>query len=143
MTVPIIFCHYGNSKYLRYTFECVKITNPDKRVILLGDRSNLKLAKRFGVEHHDLEKFAYGDLLKNFLKSYRLIHGETFDKVKNGQDWIKFAFKRWFLVKNFVTENDIKKFWHFDSDTMIVDNLSRHEQKFENSALLSNATEIA
>lgn len=131
MNSPIIFCHYGNSKYLRYTLECVKITNRNKRVILLGDNSNRNLAKKFGIEHYDFEDFAYGNLIEQFSKSYRLIHGTNFDKVKNGQDWIRFAFRRWFLIQNFITKNNIKEFWHFDSDTMIVDELLCHEAKFQ------------
>lgn len=42
-----------------------------------------------------------------------------------------FAFKRRFLVYNFIAESDIDKFWHFDSDNMILDDLSKHEYKFK------------
>ena len=63
MRAPIIFCHYGKSKYLPYVFECVKTSNPDKDIILLGDSSNEELAEKFGLIHY---KFSFGKDIEVF-----------------------------------------------------------------------------
>ena len=48
MEAPIIFVHYNDTPYLKYTPQGrEKLFNPDKRVILLGDSSNSKVYRRW------------------------------------------------------------------------------------------------
>jgi hypothetical protein len=37
---------------------------------------------------------------------------------------------RWFYINEFIIKNNIESFWHFDSDNLIVSDLSLFEQKF-------------
>lgn len=130
MDVPIIFCHYGNSEYLRYTFRCAKLSNPHKEIVLLGDRANKRTAEQCGVRHLFFEDFNNGDEIKLFDSVYRLVQGRLHDHIRGGQDWVKFVFKRWFFVFNFIIRNNFRSFWHFDSDNMILEDLAAHEWKF-------------
>ncbi|HAW20090.1 MAG TPA: hypothetical protein DCX14_07910 [Flavobacteriales bacterium] len=130
MDAPIIFCHYSNSDYLPHIFEAVRASNPDKRVILLGDKSNRRIAKAHGIEHVLFSDYEFGGELETFNRVYQLVQGSKRTKASKAH-WINFVFKRWFYVYNFLKQNDIDSFWHFDTDTTILSPLSQHETKFE------------
>lgn len=127
---PIIYIHYGYSKYLPYIFKCAKISNPNKDVILLGDPSNKKVAKDCGLIHFSLQDFDYGEDLAVFSKVYQLIATSHFDAFKHGKDWNEFVFRKWFILYNFVEKQGIKHFWHFDSDNPVLSDLAPLEQQF-------------
>jgi len=129
---PLITCHYGNSYYLPYVFKCVNRTNPGREIILLGDDSNRWLADELDITHYYFKKYNRGNLVSEFEDNYRLIQGEEHVNDKGGdKDWINFVFKRWFYIEQFVSEQGIQSFWHFDTDTMVLDDLTRHEQKYQ------------
>jgi len=131
MNAPIIFCHYGNKKYLPSVFEAAKLTNPDKEIILLGDQSNQWLAEKLNITHLNFEDFDYGPEIETFDKVYRLVQGREHSHMKGGRDWVNFVFKRWFFIHNLIKSKKITSFWHFDSDTVIVESLAKHETKFQ------------
>ena len=126
MSAPIVLCHYGNSPYLPYVFKAMVYSNPDKQVFLLGDSTNEWIGKINGVQHIPFETLEYGEELTTFNKVYRLVKGDSSKNIR----WINFVFKRWYYVYNFLCSRDVGDFWHFDSDNMILDSLSRHEHKF-------------
>jgi hypothetical protein len=132
MTAPILFCHYGNTEYLRYTLRCARLANPAARVILLGDDTNRRVAARSGIEHRAFSDFDHGPELETFDRVYQLITGAKHANVKssNSRDWVNFVFRRWFFVHNFLRREGLGAFWHFDTDTMILDTLANHEHKF-------------
>ncbi len=127
---PIIYCHYGNSKYLPYVFKCAKLSNPNSDIILLGDASNKKVAESCGLKHFLLQDYDFGEDLKLFDQVYQLIATKEFDAYKHGEDWNKFVFRKWFILHNFVAKQNIKHFWHFDSDNVIFTDLSTVEHKY-------------
>ncbi|MBU6141207.1 MAG: hypothetical protein KGP29_06615 [Proteobacteria bacterium] len=127
---PIIYIHYGFSKYLPYIFECAKISNPNTDIILLGDPSNKEVAEKYGLKHFLLSDFDYGEDLKTFDSVYELIVSPVFDSYKHGEDWNKFVFRKWFILYNFVTKQGIKHFWHFDTDNPILSELAPLEHRY-------------
>jgi len=130
MNPPVIFCHYGNSEYLRYTLQCARLNNPGKEIVLLGDPTNRTIAKHCGVRHVSFEDFNDIDEIKVFDSVYRLVQGKLHNTMRDGRDWVNFVFRRWFFIYGFIVRNNAKGFWHFDSDNMIVEDLSTHESKF-------------
>ena len=129
MSAPILFCHYGNSRYLRYVLEMARFSNPDKQIVLLGDEKNAWLADQIDIEHRHFREFDYGEKLNQFHRHYRPIQGRKHGHMKGGQDWLKFVFARWFFVLNFIRSSSVDEFWHFDSDNMILAPLSDHEDE--------------
>ena len=122
-SLPVIFTHYGNSSYLKYTLECLKKTNTQSRLILLGDSTNKQVALKYGWEFFDLS--AYSDVLhERFSLCFTHIKGKKFSHIRNGKDWLRYVFERWFIVNTFIKQENINRFWHFDSDTMVIHNLS-------------------
>ena len=97
----------------------------------MGDDSNKWLNRLESVEHLPFEAFEYGEELTAFNDVYQLVKGERSRHIKHGRDWVNFVFKRWYYVYNFLRSRSVVDFWHFDSDNMILDSLSRHEDKFK------------
>lgn len=123
---PIIFCHYGDSTYLVHTLTQVKSTNPENRVILLGDKKNKAIAESTGAEHYFFKDYNNSAEILNFEKVYQHVAGKNHGK----KYWTKFVFKRWFHIHEFIKKENINSFWHFDSDNMILSNLNNQENKF-------------
>jgi hypothetical protein len=130
MKIPIIFCHYGCSEYLQYTLKCAKLNNPDKQIVLLGDGVNKTIAEKCGVRHIFFDDLNCSDEIELFDTVYKLVQGKQHEHMHGARDWVNFVFKRWFFIFNFVVRNNIQGFWHFDSDNMLLNELSAHEGKF-------------
>lgn len=121
-SIPIIFSHYGNSTYLKYSLACARLTNPHARLIFLGDDSNVEVAIENGWEHFYFKEFR-SIYLSEFNCVFRHVQGKKHSHIKNGNDWLRYVFERWFFIEAFVCSNNIGRFWHFDSDTMILKDL--------------------
>jgi hypothetical protein len=129
---PIIFCHYGNSNYLEYTLKAAKINNPKKEIYLLGDISNLSIANKIGISHILFNKYDKTETILDFNKKFRFIAGNSHGR----SEWTKFVFLRWFYINEFILQNGIDSFWHFDSDNIIAVDLSVKEiffKKYDNT----------
>lgn len=131
MSAPIIFTHYGNTPYLTRTLKCARITNPDCHIILLGDDSNRQTALQAGVDHLCFNKLIAGPRRQEFSRSFQPINGRQHRNYKNGGYWLRYVFERWFYVYEYALSREIKSFWHFDSDTMILVSLDGFENIFE------------
>jgi hypothetical protein len=128
---PIIFCHYGNSEYLGYSLQCARSNNPRTEIVLIGDQANRALAVKAGVTHVNFDELDFGDEIRLFDRVYTLVEGKTHFGHRGGRDWVNFVFKRWYYVFNFISSAGVEGFWHFDSDNMILDDLSLHESTFD------------
>lgn len=115
---PIIFIHYGDSSYLKYTFKSTRIFNPYCRIILLGDEHNQHYTN-LGIEHFLFANYNTSQEFKLFEKVYKFIAGSTHGK----SHWTKFVFQRWFHIFEFIQSQEIEQFWTFDSDNLIFTNL--------------------
>ncbi len=127
-TIPLILIHYGDSFYLKYVVNCFKLTNPKKTIWFLGDENNTYLAK-YGVNHININKYSQSETVKLFNDSFQLIAGTQFNYGKNnGTDyWARFVFMRWFIIYECAKDLGIDQFWTFDSDNMVVRDLSTVE----------------
>ncbi|TSA31390.1 MAG: hypothetical protein D4R65_11205 [Verrucomicrobiaceae bacterium] len=128
---PIIFIHYGPAHYLKWTLKAARRTNPDKRIVLLGDPSNRRFVGG-GVQFVDFETLAGGEKEGEFQKVFQVIQGERHRFNKHGgiEAWLKFVFRRWFLIEEFLLREKIDSFWTFDSDTLLLAPLGPREARF-------------
>ena len=131
--IPIIFCHHGFSEYLPYTLECAQITNANKRLYFLGNREIKEKIKKYKWIFHEYSGY-HSALSKRFEDVFVEISHPTHNNYRGSLNWLKFVFIRWFYVYDFCVKNEIQRFWHFDTDTMILMNLDI----FENNRLLEN-----
>ncbi|MFN4815892.1 MAG: hypothetical protein ACK5K8_11025 [Pseudanabaena sp.] len=127
---PIIFTHYGHSAYLSKTLRCAKLTNQNTKVILIGDDNNLELATSNHVEHHHFNSLVESDLRTEFYRVFKPIKGTFHPLIRNGRNWLMYVFERWFYVYELAQKMQLESFWHFDSDTIILKDLSKFSEYF-------------
>ena len=108
MSYPIIVLHKGNPPYLKECLNQAKFSNPNSRVILLGDESNKNVPD--GVEHYFISDFQgmSQELKTNYVHLSSNTYGFEF-----------FCIERWFIMLDFIRKNNIDKFLHIDSDTLL------------------------
>lgn len=127
---PIIFIHRGDSFYLSHTVAQARSSNPESRLILLGDRSN---SFYLGVEHHRYED--YFDEAREFAKLF------TYEYFPNYQyPWILFCHQKYFTLRDFVREQGIEKFLLIDSDVMIYERLEPYLQYYRDYRMTVSAS---
>lgn len=127
---PLIFIHYGDAPYLAYVLRTARLTNPEKRIVLLGDTANRKYTQ--GVaDFVPFEDLAFGPDLALFEKVFQPIQGarHRFNKLNGTDYWLRFVFRRWFLMANFLERDGIDAFWTFDSDTLVLAPLAPREAR--------------
>jgi hypothetical protein len=116
--LPIIFIHYSNSDYLKYSLGQAKHSNPESAIYLIGDSSNNCYDS---VEHHSFSN--YFQRAHDFSKIYR--HYNTTD-----YEYEIFCFQRWYILLEFLVNNQIEKCLYLDSDTMLYTDITKEQKKF-------------
>jgi hypothetical protein len=129
-SAPLIFIHYGDAPYLRIVLRTARLTNPEKRIVLLGDEANRKYARNV-ADFVPFEDLAFGADLSLFEKVFKPIQGSRhrFNKLNGTDFWLRFVFRRWFLIANFLEREGIDAFWTFDSDTLVLAPLAPREER--------------
>lgn len=128
---PIVFVHYGNIPYLRYCLEIARYTNPDAKIILVGDDSNKHLSVSFGLDFIHMR-----DVDSRHIQEFRKIY--EFVGSAPLKDKITFGFIRYMVIQKVMSIMGLKNFWCFDSDTLICEELSQYKPIFT-----SNITQMA
>jgi hypothetical protein len=117
--LPIIFIHYGNSQYLRYSLEQARNSNPLSPIHLIGDEGNNQYSF---VKHH-----LYRDYFKEASK-FASLYKHFCDQ---NQQWILFVFQRWFILKEFLRTHQLERCLHTDSDVMLYTDVTKDQQTFD------------
>lgn len=113
MSIPIIFFHYGNPKYLKYSLKQARYFNPDSAIYLLGDESNDRYPFVTHINANDFEGSTH-----EFAKMYKHLS-------PNGEKYELNCFLRWFYVKTFCEKNNIESFIYLDSDVLLFQDVSK------------------
>lgn len=111
--IPIIIIHSGSQFYLKNLIHHIRVFNPEADVFLLGDDSNKDFAKN-QLTHIQYNK--YSASANNFAEKY--IHLNT-----NDYHYELFCIQRWFIIREFVEERNIKNFFVCDSDELLFCNI--------------------
>lgn len=112
---PIIILHNGSQEYLKICLEQAKFTNPNSRIILLGDKRAQSIAPDY-VEFYDTKDY-FNDA-KKFSKVYK-------HQSVNLYNFELFCIQRWFIINEFIQKNGIEKFLHLDSDVLLYTNFEK------------------
>ncbi len=124
----IIFTHYGSSDYLSKSLKCAEVTNQSAEIILIGDENNLDCATSNQITHRHFDSLVESDLRTEFYRVFKPIRGVFHPLVRNGRNWLMYVFERWFYIYELAQELGLKSFWHFDSDTMILQDINGFNQ---------------
>ncbi|WP_255002921.1 hypothetical protein [Cyanobium sp. HWJ4-Hawea] len=117
---------------MKFTLHQAKKSNPSKICILLGDKLNKSLALKYGWKHIDSCSLK-SQKRDEFNASFHWVQGKFHNPVKGNKDWLRYVFERFFALEVFLMQQNIRSFWHFDSDTMIMMNLNHFEDELTNS----------
>lgn len=112
--------HRGDSFYLAHTIAQARQSNPDSKIILLGDRSN---AFYSGVEHHYYDD--YFETAREFTKKYVYDFFPTYQ-----YPWILFCHQKYFFLNEFCNKHSIKKYLIIDTDVLIYDRIEPYFDYF-------------
>jgi hypothetical protein len=125
MPPPIILIHRGDSFYLAHTIAQARSSNPESRLILLGDRSN---SFYLGVEHHRYEDYFEG--AREFAKLF------TYEYFPNYQyPWILFCHQKYFALRDFVHAQGLDNFLLIDSDVMIYEPVEPYFEHYKSASM--------
>ena len=125
--LPIILTHYGESEYLRYTLKSISSQETRRSVYLIGDDENKDDAIDAGIHH--ISRWSLRSTKKAlFNDRFRWVQGTRHIPVKNGQDWLRWQWERWFLIECLVDWLGIDRFWHVDSDVIITRDFGKAEE---------------
>jgi hypothetical protein len=122
---PIILIHRGDSFYLAHCIAQARSSNPDSRLILLGDRSNIFY---IGVEHHCYEDHFNSARLFQKLFTYKYFPSYQYP-------WILFCHQKYFALRDFIHSTGIEKFLLIDSDVMIYEPISSYFEYYSSYQL--------
>lgn len=123
-SIPVIFVHSGDAFYLKDTLTQAKKFND--RVILIGDEDN-KYCAQEGVEYHPIS---------DFNKS-----GSYFTTIYRHMSQVPYhielaCFTRWYILQEFMENNNIPLSFYVDSDVMLYCDISKgYEMNFQNCNL--------
>lgn len=108
--IPIVFVHFGNDEYLNIVLHQAKSSNKNTQIILLGDESNHKLNKLCSYYLYNHFEEGIDELEKNY------VHLSS-----NGYQYEFFCIKRWFIIRNYMKENNIEWVFTADSDVLLYE----------------------
>lgn len=106
----IVFIHKGNSDYMKISLRQARKMNKSAKIYLIGDENNNKYDF---LEHYNINNYSENTKLNEFNKYYKHLSPNSFE-------YEKFCFNRWFILLNFMKENNISHCFHADTDVMIL-----------------------
>jgi len=126
MALPIIFFHYGNPDYLKYTLKQARFYNPASPMYLIGDKINGRYPFLTHVNAAD-----YDAETETFAKIYKHLS-------PNDRQYELNCFLRWFYIRAFCKDKGIEAFVYLDSDVLAFQNLSDLVPMFKHCKLANN-----
>lgn len=123
-SMPIIFIHRKNPLFLLTVLLQARLSNPNSKIYLIGDKTN---------NHFDfITHYNYEDLIdedyNRFVQIYEHMSSNTYE-------YELFCFLRWFLLKNLIKKENITQCFHADSDVMIYKKIDEVLEPYKESDL--------
>lgn len=109
----IVFAHSGRARYLPGVLMQAKKSNPNSRVVFLGDDTNRDLSG--AVEFFNLSKYQSDS--ERLRRCYS-------HKSSNSYEFEFSAIARWLAVTNFCQEHGLSRIFNADTDVLIYSDLS-------------------
>jgi hypothetical protein len=122
MGLPIVFIHKDDARFLNLALKRAKASNPDSRLIVIGDN----LSPKFDfVEYYSMKGLSKG--AKKFNEKY--VHLSTV-----GFDFELFCFQRWFVLNEFMHKEKISACLHLDHDVLLYSNVTLDQKEFSKAS---------
>lgn len=136
MNNSIVFIHKSNIKnsihqqaYIKDVIKYAALTNPNKKIIFIGDNGNKIYCDHPNVIFKNIDNFEKKSLLfRDFDGNFKVVRGKN---NPARPQMLKFYFERIIYMYEILSEMGITSYWTFDTDTLILEDLSKHEYKFK------------
>ena len=122
---PVILYHTSFLPYLPFSLWQNQRTNPDRELILIGDRSNRIAGLPYRHEFEDGYRGLLGELYASY---HHMCSAHVGDEQR--------ALGRWFVLSEFLRKNQIEHFYFLDSDFLLFDRLSEWEADWERDEMI-------
>ncbi|CCH57003.1 hypothetical protein BN8_06398 [Fibrisoma limi BUZ 3] len=113
----IIIVHRGNPYYLAYCLRQARYTNPQASICLLGDDTNRHLATQ-GIFHFPI--LHYWAKAERFMYLYKHLSDRPYT-------YELFCLQRWFVLLEFMQDQQLANCIHLDSDVLLFDRLDTED----------------
>lgn len=110
--IALICVHNGSDFYLNHTLKQARLFNKDSDIYLLGNNSNIE------------SKYAQHVMNSDYFESAKAFEDIYQHMSSNLYNYELFCFQRWFIIKDFVTKNNIDNFLCIDSDFLLFCDVS-------------------
>jgi hypothetical protein len=130
MAPAIIFFHFGNPKYLKYSLKQARHFNPESEIYLIGDETNNK---------YPFVKHVLATQFKGEAESFTAIYKH---RSSNGYQYELNCFLRWFYVRGFCKAHNIESFIYLDSDVMVYHDFSELTPFFNDCKIANTCDEM-
>lgn len=128
----ILIIHEGDSFYLAHCLAQARQSNPQSRVILLGDGRN--------AYYRGVEFYRYADYFKDAARIDAIYRHRS---AQHEERWIRFCFQRWLIVREFVRAQGIERLLVIDTDVMVYGDLEAMFAQFAGSGFtVSQANKV-
>lgn len=118
MNIPIIIVHRGDTFYLKFVLEQIRLFNPHTRICLISDASTDKYCF---VEHYNIDDYSKG------ADAFKMVY---IHMSSNPYDYELICFQRWFCIRDFVKTQKIENFLCMDSDVLLYCNIDEVMQQY-------------
>lgn len=111
-SLNIVFFHQGFSPYLPFALHQARVSNPDARIILLGDEGN----RMRGLDYEHRTVPPTSARRSEFAKIYRHFHPGNFEDERR-------CIERWLILADFLEKETLSEFFFLDSDMLLFQDL--------------------
>ena len=125
-STTIIIVHRGNPYYLAYCLQQARYTNPQASICLLGDQTNRHLATQ-GIRHYPIQQ--YWEKAERFMYLYKHLSDRPYS-------YELFCLQRWFVLLEFMQDQQLANCIHLDSDVLLFDRLDTEQDHLANADTL-------
>ncbi len=125
-TRTVIITHRGYRSYLPACLRRACASNPDGRVVLLGDEASASI----GIgEHHDIDQPELQEDLDEFRRIYKC------RSRSQGYLFERGCLERWFVIRNFMRREKLRGCLAIDSDVLLFCNVPEESLRFRSYAM--------
>lgn len=128
-SIPIVVVHRGSQTYLRLCLEHARKTNPQNRIVLIGDAPQIpSQIDSQGIEFVSADSDAIQLDLDRLTQVYRHFSMRTVDL-----ELINIA--RWFMIRNWMKSAGVKRCLAIDSDVLLYGSMDQEAERFKDATM--------
>lgn len=124
--IPVVIVHEGYKEYVKINVE---ITGKNNKIFLIGDKSLEHLGNIENVTFVDIDKYKNDKKINKYEEHFT-------NYSSNASNFEFICYRRVFIIKLYMEENNIDKVFHIDSDNVLLKNINDYDFKENNAYMI-------